>query len=171
MITTKFGDKGNTTIKGKIIEKDSQLIQTIGSIDEAQAWIITLNSINNKSLYLTIIKDLYLIMGYISGYNTELDNISENIIKMENYIYSTQPLAEFVYPQELETSYLNLARTVVRRAERELLKLIKTEQNYLENDNMFLAYQYLNRLSDYLFALSISYEKTNLSEKVIIKKI
>jgi cob(I)alamin adenosyltransferase len=59
------------------------------------------------------------------------------------------PLNSFILPGGKPTSaYLHLARTVVRRAEREMTRLAENEALNP------LAIQYANRLSDHLFVMA-----------------
>ena len=63
------------------------------------------------------------------------------------------PLTSFVLPGGSKASaYLHLGRTIVRRAERLLVRVAEQE------DISPLAIKYLNRLSDHLFVMS---RKTN----------
>jgi cob(I)alamin adenosyltransferase len=67
------------------------------------------------------------------------------------------PLTSFVLPGGAEASaYLHQARTVVRRAERLLVRVAE------EEDISPFTIQYLNRLSDHLFVMS---RKTNNNGK------
>jgi cob(I)alamin adenosyltransferase len=59
------------------------------------------------------------------------------------------PLKNFILPGGSEVaSYLHLARTVCRRAERMVVRLL--EEGHKEDETQ-RALRYLNRLSDYLF--------------------
>jgi len=72
--------------------------------------------------------------------------LEEAIDKMNETL---PPLTNFILPSGgLAASHLHVARTVCRRAERSLAPLLNEE----EIDTV--AYQYLNRLSDYLYMLA-----------------
>ncbi|MCF8360554.1 MAG: ATP:cob(I)alamin adenosyltransferase [Prolixibacteraceae bacterium] len=59
------------------------------------------------------------------------------------------PLSNFILPGgSLPASYCHIARTVCRRAERRVVAL----NNFIENESPLVVF--INRLSDYLFALS-----------------
>lgn len=59
------------------------------------------------------------------------------------------PLKNFILPGGSESaSFLHLARTVCRRAERRVVQLIEEGHQEIENQR---SLRYLNRLSDYLF--------------------
>jgi cob(I)alamin adenosyltransferase len=62
---------------------------------------------------------------------------------------SLAPLSSFILPGgSAASAWLHLARTVTRRAERQMTQLAATE--VVNND----ALRYINRLSDHLFVLA-----------------
>ena len=70
--------------------------------------------------------------------------------KIDEYIEEAPELERFILPGGTKpAASIHIARTVTRRAERLVVKLIKADSNAPE-----LALQYLNRLSDYFFALA-----------------
>lgn len=76
---------------------------------------------------------------------------SDFIAKLEKEIdvmtESLEPLKEFILPGgATSASHLHVARTICRRSERQIVRLI--EEGHPE---MLSCMQYLNRLSDYLF--------------------
>eukprot|EP00347_Sterkiella_histriomuscorum_P002814 403366705 len=75
------------------------------------------------------------------------------------------PLKNFILPSGgLAASHIHIARTVCRRAERNLIPLYQEEQ--IEQQ----AYQYINRLSDYLFMLARTCAQAEGKAEVIYKK-
>ena len=61
-----------------------------------------------------------------------------------------EPLAEFILPGENKSSaYLHVSRTIARRAERDLWRVLDAGESVHESN-----LRYLNRLSDLCFILS-----------------
>ena len=121
IISTKRGDKGKTdTLNRRRILKSDPEIEFLGSVDELQAWIgVSELDVEVKE---QIQKELYEIM---SGSNIEP-------------WFDTKLHHEGRFT--ISSTWINVARTVCRRAER---AGVKAEMNY--------AIPYLNRLSDYLY--------------------
>lgn len=162
---TKTGDQGNTDVKGRRIAKDDVIIKVIGEIDDFQAEIglaysVSINHIDNSlisNILHKISHELYLIMGYFSGY-VELPTF--DLEKMENTIDSLTNMTpphpgKFVIPGIYELdARLNKCRTVCRRVERKLTKIKATE-----------LIPYFNRSSDLLYAMQIyAMTSTNTSK-------
>lgn len=147
-ITTKNGDEGKSHFLGRVVDKDSPLLEAIGNIDELQA-IFELIKVEKK-----LVNDLMEIMGVLVC-NQEVNLIEKveflekEIIKMEEKIPKVNNFLKFKDKKSLE---LNWARTVCRRVERKVVGL-KKEQKIDKN-----ILVYFNRLSDYLFLNSM---KTN----------
>ena len=156
-IYTKTGDNGTTTLfSGEKRQKYDTRINLYGTIDELLA-IITIAIEFNPTQ--KIINDLNKIREKIFQLNADfatLDNIKVNrivaadVVYLEKLIdeYSNQlpTLKSFIMPGGNKSSvFLNLARTVCRRAERIGFEL-KEKESINENAMLFL-----NRLSDYLF--------------------
>jgi cob(I)alamin adenosyltransferase len=141
MITTKKGDKGQTTCRNKRVDKDDLLVEVIGSIDELQA-ILGLVGGGTE-----IIDDLSQIMGVI-GCDSKVD-IMKKVWKLEKEIEklekSLPELKQFLRFKNKKALNFNWARTLARRVERRVVALNKIEKI----DGEILIY--FNRLSDYLF--------------------
>jgi cob(I)alamin adenosyltransferase len=141
MITTKTGDRGQTTCGNKRVDKDSLLVEVIGTIDELQS---ILELVGGEDL---IVDDLSILMGYI-GCGSEI-NINEKVLFLEKNIKKIEnklpQMTNFLKFKSKKALNLNWARTVTRRLERRIVALDKQEKL---NDKIL---EYFNRLSDYLF--------------------
>jgi cob(I)alamin adenosyltransferase len=164
-IYTKSGDKGDTGLgDGSRVPKDHPRVAAYGSTDELNAVIGLLVadgeglSSEQAALLRSIQNDLFdlgadLCLPESEDTASALRVREEQVTRLENEIdrcnEHLQPLRSFVLPGgSRAAAWCHLARTVCRRAERELVTLMRTESI---NPNVLM---YLNRLSDYLFVLS-----------------
>lgn len=150
-IYTKTGDDGKTsTATNKRIDKSSDLIEAIGAVDEANSAIGMATEFHNDIID-RIQNDLFDLGAELSGAPTIVIS-EERITNLENIIddYNEylEPLHSFVLP----TGPIHNARTIVRRAERQVWKI--------EGINPNIA-KYLNRLSDLLFVMARYHNKGN----------
>jgi cob(I)alamin adenosyltransferase len=178
-IYTKTGDKGLTgLIDGKRIPKSDIRIIAYGSIDELNSYIglsISLlsqhrnnNNKNNQSFSDIIItlnriqNELFIIGSDLAdpdlSKSTSLRVQSTMITVLENDIDNYQkelsPITYFILPGgSVESSTLHIARSITRRAETNVSKLLL--KDIINN----LVLIYLNRLSDLLFVLSRTVNK------------
>ncbi len=158
-VYTKKGDQGTTTILGpKRISKCVVHIRALGALDELNAFLGWVFVVLNKELsdFLvarldTIQNQLFDIGAYVCNpsttYPSELTNTVSDFEHDIDYMNEQLPtLNSFVLPGGCEeAARLHMARTVCRRAEIELVAMLK-EQPLIEN-----TIPYLNRLSDWLF--------------------
>jgi cob(I)alamin adenosyltransferase len=157
-IYTKTGDDGKTsTATNERIDKSSDLIEAIGAVDEANSAIGMATDFHNDIID-RIQSDLFDLGAELSGAPT-ITISEERITHLENiiddYNQYLEPLHSFVLP----TGALHNARTIVRRAERQVWKI--------EGINPNIA-KYLNRLSDLLFVMARYHNKGN--EKLWVPK-
>lgn len=157
-IYTKTGDDGTTGLgDGERVYKDVSRVEAYGTIDEANSAIgvILSNSIQKKGLrdcLINIQHDLFEIGGELCIPNHK--TIDKDFIKrlekeLDEFNKNLPPLKEFILPGGGKAAAAcHLARTIVRRAERRVLTLRKTE---VVRDEIL---QYLNRLSDLLFVFA-----------------
>lgn len=160
-VYTKKGDKGDTYLYGdKKVKKSNLIIESIGSLDELQSFVgLVKNFIKNKKTkheLLEIEKNLYLIMAYLSGANTNLDFIKEKISEFEKTIDKIEknhsPIKKFILPgKTLKSAWFHVLRTICRRCERVLVYLTEKQKD----KNLFSIIAYLNRLSDLFFIYSL----------------
>lgn len=151
-IYTKTGDRGTTgTFLGRMAKSD-WLAEALGAVDELNSWIgICRSQYSIFDIQYSVIKDelrrmqnnLLILGSQLAGSKKRLRN--EETKKLEKFIDKlTKDLPElrnFIYP----TGYLQVARAVCRRAEREVVAAEIKEKNILK---------YLNRLSDALFTMA-----------------
>ena len=156
-ITTRTGDDGSTGLAdGSRLCKDHARIALLGSVDElnSQLGVLLTEELQSdiRLALLRIQNDLFDLGGAIAL--PERDIFASNkVIWLDEQItgYNTGllPLREFILPGGSRAGALcHVARTVARRAERDLVLL--SHQYKIPQYSL----QYLNRLSDLLFVLS-----------------
>lgn len=156
-VYTRTGDRGKTSLyTGERVSKDSLRVEAYGSVDEAdsvlgQARAFAVHE-NVKSTIYKLQKDLWMLMADVASVGNEPNIKPEDVTELErlidSYTESLQPLDHFLVPGETKSeSFLNAARSVVRRAERAMWRLNESE---LVNE---VDIRYLNRLSDLCFTL------------------
>lgn len=164
-IYTKTGDDGTTGLLfGGRVPKDSQITTAYGTVDEAQAAIGVARAEADPgseldTMLIEIERDLWILMSELATHPSNRHKLKagETLVTvemaqvLEGHIDGVMEHFElpkgFVIPGENRCSaLLDLARTVVRRAERDVLGA------GLPDDSSVLVY--LNRLSDLLWALA-----------------
>ncbi|MFA5061584.1 MAG: cob(I)yrinic acid a,c-diamide adenosyltransferase [Patescibacteria group bacterium] len=159
-IYTKTGDEGETSLSdGRRIGKSCLEMQVIGEIDELNAAlgvvVAKMDEGNLRDFLIQVQKDLIIAGSEVASLQTPLNEqieklSEEKITDLEKWIdtmWSELPeLKNFILSGGSEVgAYLHLARTVCRRAERQLVAFGKTAPIRPE------LYKYFNRLSDFLF--------------------
>ncbi len=174
-VYTKKGDKGKTQLLGgSMVDKNHIKLESYGTIDELNAFIGNIYdqeiSAFHKEILLNIQNQLFNL-GSIISFDGKKDKIklpnvtAENIEMMEKAIDKMEEelpmLKNFILPSGHPTaSKCHIARTVCRRAERNLVALGQEQ----EIDGLHI--QYLNRLSDYLFVLARAVLKENNAPEI-----
>lgn len=161
-VTTKTGDKGTTALAdGKRIAKTDSLFDLIGTIDELNSWLglvvskIAIGFGEQREFLLEIQNNLFYVGAELTfAPNIELHK--EALIKLEKISQTLQKELDkdgdwhqkFLLPGGCEQgAYLDIARTVCRRAERSAFAY--SDQHLISP----VILKYLNRLSDYLYVL------------------
>lgn len=161
-VYTKKGDDGTTGLfYGGRVSKDSELPTAYGSVDEAQAVIGLARAHASAELdevLVVILRDLWVLMAELAtrpdnrgklqpGVSTVTEGMVEHLeLQIDALDERFEPPTEFVVPGGNVTSaWLDLARTVVRRAERHSLPAAAPPS---------LVVPYLNRLSDLLWTMA-----------------
>ena len=162
-IYTKKGDDGKTELgNGKRIVKFSTRVEAYGTVDELNAMIGTITSMNIETKLDSCLEriqndlfdlgaDLCLPEDNTRQMNTEPLRVEKSLTErleteIDNMNKRIDPIRSFVLPGGNEiAAKLHLCRTICRRAERLVVKLIENEKVNKE------ALKYLNRLSDWFF--------------------
>lgn len=160
-IYTKTGDNGNTGLQGNYrIGKSHPRIISYGTVDEANAalGLVLANPLDEeiRDVLTKIQNDLFLVGADLS--NPNLNDVKnrvslEMVSNLEQYIDKFElelpPLTNFILPGgDLSAAQLHYVRTVVRRAESQIVLLSEKDEI---NSNCI---KYLNRLSDLFFVMS-----------------
>jgi len=166
-IYTRTGDKGTTAlVRGERRAKNDIRVQAYGAVDEANAFVgqcrlNAQNMVKLDAILKHIQNDLFDLGSDLATPGPDENQplpalrVSQDQIDwLENQIDQAnadlKPLRSFVLPAGSPlASSLHVARTVVRRAEREVVSLLAIEPETTKNPLI-----YLNRLSDLLFVLS-----------------
>jgi cob(I)alamin adenosyltransferase len=163
-IYTRGGDDGTTGLYfGGRVAKTSQPIEVNGAVDEAQAFLGWARSLSEPGsrlddLLISVERDLWVLMAEVATLPTNRRKLvaekslitSSMVERLEHEIdalaeETTMP-TEFLVPGENQlAAALDVARTVVRRAERVAI-------TYPLDGS--LVNQYLNRLSDLVWAMA-----------------
>lgn len=164
-IYTRTGDDGTTgLVSGPRRMKFDLRVAAYGSIDETNSALgIAALHLNDHTdvaaMVFRIQNDLFdlgadlatpddgqvlaweplrIVDKQVDRLEAEIDQLNEKL----------EPLKSFVLPGGTPASaYLHLARTIARRAEREMVELSKLESEVVSG----AAVKYINRLSDFLF--------------------
>jgi cob(I)alamin adenosyltransferase len=169
-IYTKTGDAGQTALgDGTRVEKDHPRVAAYGTVDELNSVLGLLLAgvpdLAEVELVRSIQNDLFDVGGDLCCPQPEdetpgsrLRITPEQVQRLEQAIdrlnAGLPTLRSFVLPGgEPAAAWCHLARTVCRRAEREVVTLARTER---VNPQVVV---YLNRLSDLLFVLARFYNK------------
>jgi cob(I)alamin adenosyltransferase len=168
-IYTRTGDQGSTgLVGGQRVPKNAQRIETYGTVDECSSAIGIARSAMRPLLagserarrldaWLAWTQDVLFNLG------SDLATLPKDrwegmplttpadVAALERAIDEAQrdlePLANFILPSgSLPGAHLHLARTIARRAERQLVTLRETDDGVSAE-----TLRYLNRLSDALF--------------------
>jgi cob(I)alamin adenosyltransferase len=164
-IYTKTGDQGETGLgDGRRVPKDHPRVAAYGSVDELNAVLgLALAAVSDhehRQLLQSIQNDLFDV-GADLCMPQAADEVAgkalrvrpEQAARLEKAIdelnAALQPLRSFVLPGGTPgAAWSHLARTICRRAERDVVTLARTEPVNPE------VVVYLNRLSDLLFVLA-----------------
>jgi cob(I)alamin adenosyltransferase len=156
-IYTRTGDDGSTGLgDGTRVGKDSARVDAYGTVDEANSTIGLLLACelpeDIRDLLTAVQHQLFdlggelCIPGHAAIHDADVDALER---ALDRHNADLPPLKDFILPGGGEAAArCHLARTIVRRAERQTVALARGE------DVRPQPVRYLNRLSDLLFVLA-----------------
>jgi cob(I)alamin adenosyltransferase len=175
-VTTGTGDTGYTGLLGEQrVPKYDPRPDTFGTVDEATSALglarATSHDPKVKEIIYQIQQELYLLMGELA---TPPENYEKMGLRMTTAHVQRLEQIEEALKQEVEIpnkfiipgdtpdgAALDLARTIIRRAERMTVKLL--HDGVIANTEVV---RYLNRLSDLIFILARYIEvKSSMAER------
>lgn len=162
-IYTRTGDKGQTSIIGGRVEKDDIRVEAYGTIDEVNCFVGQAMTQLDPVKFQDALDDLEKIQHELFDCGGDLANVTKKrewkLVKetveylekkIDAFTEEAPKLERFILPGGTPAAAsIHIARTVTRRAERLVVSLKKADPEISE-----IAQQYLNRLSDYFFALA-----------------
>jgi cob(I)alamin adenosyltransferase len=159
---TKTGDKGKTSLIGGRVDKDHLRVEAYGTLDEVNSFVGWAMASLQDEKFQDIYQELQKIQHELFDCGGDLAIVGEKIPykmktemvtfleeRIDAYIQEAPPLEKFILPGGSKAAAaLHVARAVTRRAERCIVSLMKEEKI---NE---VVLQYVNRLSDYFFAVA-----------------
>ena len=163
-IYTKTGDRGDTGLFGGArVSKASTRVSAYGDVDELNSVLgVVCAHLEDAAVCENVRQiqgDLFVLGAELAKNPDKPLNLGiallgeDDVERLERYIdeldRELQPLKTFILPGgSCAASFLHLARTTCRRAERSVVELAQAESVREE------LVRYLNRLSDLLFTLA-----------------
>jgi cob(I)alamin adenosyltransferase len=163
-ITTGTGDTGYTGLLGdQRVPKYDPRPDTFGTVDEATSALGVARALSQdpkvKDIIYHLQQDLYLLMAELATLPENYEKLgyritNEHVKRLEQVEESLKNEVEipnkFIIPGDtVDGAALDLARTIIRRAERMAVKLL--HDGIISNGEVV---RYLNRLSDLVFILA-----------------
>lgn len=161
MIYTRTGDKGSTSLlDGTRVRKNSTRVNSYGTIDELNSTLgFAKHFVHDADIVErihTVQKELFKVAAELAdptgqAYPSRLGEAEIQRFEawIDEYVQKLNPVAKFIVPGSSQASgALHVARTVCRRAEREMLALDEAEPI---NPHIL---KYVNRLSDLLYSFA-----------------
>lgn len=168
-IYTRAGDDGRTGLgTGERVEKDDPRVEAYGTVDEANAFVglaalacrpdhpaiaVMLESIQHDLFDVGADLCTPIVPDEPAGQRLRIQPGQTRVLegRIDEHNAGLSALTSFVLPGGSAAScHLHAARTVCRRAERSVARLLR-EQSEATNPETL---RYLNRLSDLLFVLA-----------------
>ncbi|MFS8130679.1 MAG: cob(I)yrinic acid a,c-diamide adenosyltransferase [Candidatus Dojkabacteria bacterium] len=167
-IYTKTGDKGETSLIGKRISKDAEILDVLGTIDELNSSMGIILALIHDSKVLTkkfpneikkignLHRNLFTISGILAGAKLQLDFnvlIDEMEKDIDSWTAKLPELTKFILPGgSVVAAEVHFSRTICRSVERIFVGYTNVSESRPEH--YVDMRKYFNRLSDWLFTLA-----------------
>ncbi len=157
MIYTKKGDCGmSSTIADNGLYKDDIVFELLGSLDELGSHLAVARVHcygGSVDMLEPLQRELICVSAHIAGgspfdYRAAVKYFEKCIDAIESK--TDMPRSIIVFGDCESAAYIDLCRAVARRCERVAVRFVR------EREFDIYLIEYLNRLSDYLFALSLT---------------
>ncbi|MGO4888235.1 cob(I)yrinic acid a,c-diamide adenosyltransferase [Anaerobacillus sp. MEB173] len=159
---TRTGDEGKTSVIGGRLAKDDIRVVAYGTIDEVNSFVGQAITQLDDQKFSDIIAELVKIQHELFDCGGDLAMVSDKYPykasqemvtfleeRIDDYIKQAPELEKFILPGgSPAAASIHICRTVTRRAERYATRL---QQDAVTNP---IVLKYLNRLSDYFFAVA-----------------
>jgi cob(I)alamin adenosyltransferase len=176
---TRGGDEGYTGLLGEgRVAKEDLRMEALGAVDEVSAVLglarAHLHSAEGPGMLLHVQRDLYGLMTELSATPENVQRFRtigpENVAWLESQVNTLSMVVEipreFIVPGDsVEGAFLDLARTIVRRAERRVADLF--HRGDVTNADLL---RYLNRLSSLCFVLELRENQIIGNKKITLAK-
>jgi len=176
---TRKGDQGYTGVLGEgRLPKFDHRIEAIGQVDEATAALGLARSMvqleSSRQIILKLQRFLYRLMAEVAATADNAERFRavtpEDVtwLEAETEILTNQVNLpkEFIVPGDTQAgAALDLARTVIRRAERHATELVHSGE--VPNEEVI---KFLNRLSSFIFVLELHENQAAGKEKPTLAK-
>jgi cob(I)alamin adenosyltransferase len=177
-IYTRTGDRGETSLlEGGRVPKDDPRTEAYGTVDEAGSALGLARADLEGDFHdavLQVQRELFVVGAQLASASDKWDRLEVGVSRVDDAMVEDLErriddlVAEHPLPQEFIVTgehragaAIDLARAVIRRAERQVVRMVREE---LLPDEVVL--RYLNRLSDYLFALARAVEGHHTPSRV-----
>ncbi|MBU8907190.1 cob(I)yrinic acid a,c-diamide adenosyltransferase [Desertibacillus haloalkaliphilus] len=159
---TRTGDEGKTSVIGGRLTKDDIRVVAYGTTDEVNCFVGQAATQLDPKLFADILEELEKIQHELFDCGGDLAMVSDKYPykateesieflekRIDEYIKEAPELERFILPGGAPAAAtLHICRTVTRRAERYVSQL------HREDTTNPVVLKYLNRLSDYFFAVA-----------------
>ena len=173
---TRKGDGGITCqYNGTKTPKSALKVEAVGNLDAAQSYIGVVVSTLPSSLsflrppLLKLEHRFYRLQCDIAAGKTIIgkSDIKDLEKDIDKFMGQVEPIHEFILPTGCPTAArLHFARTLVRKAERSCVAYNQTGSEPIREEDL----AFINRLSDFLFAMTRFANKKEGVEEIIAKE-